>query len=319
MITKKIQIHTNRISADLIQYLTAMFQYYKKRDVILNYDISPANISGYKSTLTVVPIVGSVYTLQGAENLVPKNDHDITMFVYDLNEWKAPWYWPYPLWNFGPMGNLPRDCTYMANGKPFISLGFYLPDIANVQQRLKHEPMHALAKIFGCQDVMDTYDQDSNPDSPTGNFAKQFAIFQPYINQSKKMNTATLKRGKGDSKETLGTQILHRNGQSMTVSTVELPWLNNQQNVSCIPIGTYLCKWTPFHDTHHYELQNVPGRTGIFMHNGNYYSDSLGCIIVGTIPADINHDGELDVTSSVVTLAAMEAFMNKEDFTLTIE
>lgn len=186
MITKKIQIYTNRITTDLIPYLTVMFQYYQKHGVTLNYDITPVNVNGYQSNLTQT-VVGNVYTLQGAENLVPQTDHDIVMFVFDLNEWKAPWWYPYQLW-----GNIPRDSTYMANGKPFINIGFLLSDINNVQQRLLHEPMHALAKIFGCTDQMDTYVNDNNPDSPVGNFATQWSIFKPYLNTTVGIQQSTL-------------------------------------------------------------------------------------------------------------------------------
>lgn len=178
MKTFRIQIYTNRISTDLTPYLTTMFQYYKEHGVILNYDITPVDVTGYKSTLTNTQMAGTVYTIQSANTLLPKNDHDITWFVYDLNEWKAPFWWPYPLW-----GNVPRDCTDLIDGKPFTTIGFLQSDIINVQQRMIHEPMHDLAKIFGCPDVMDTYLEDNNPRSLTGNFSQQWNIFKPYLNE----------------------------------------------------------------------------------------------------------------------------------------
>lgn len=187
MITKKIQIYTNRITTDIQPYLTAMFQYYLKHGVTLNYDIIAVNVTGYQSVKVNVPLVGDVYVLQGAESLVPlTSDHDIHMFIFDYSDWKAPWYWPWPLW-----GNVPRDDTYSVAGKPFINIGVYATDIT-VGQRFIHEPMHALAKIFGCTDVMDTYLLDSTPDAPGGNFAQQWAIFQPYLTKMPTIQQSTL-------------------------------------------------------------------------------------------------------------------------------
>lgn len=64
--------------------------------------------------------------------------------------------------------------------------------------------------------------------------------------------------------------------------TLEKPWLNNQPSVSSIPAGTYQVgpHDSPSHpDT--FEIQNVPGRSGILIHAGNTPSDSQGCILVG--------------------------------------
>lgn len=82
--------------------------------------------------------------------------------------------------------------------------------------------------------------------------------------------------------------------------TLELPYKNNQQRISCIEQGTYQvikhnspkfgkCFW----------LQSVPGRSEILIHRGNYYFDVLGCILVGDSLIDINKDGNLDVINSV--------------------
>lgn len=175
MITKKIQVYNNT-NVDPTPYLTAMFQYYQEHGVILDYDIMQVNVPTPQSTIADVPLVGETYVIQGAENLLPQTDHDIALFFFPYDNWKAPWYWPWPLW-----GNVPRDDTYMANGKPFINIGYW-PTDQTVQQRFIHEPMHALAKIFGCLDQMDTYINDDEPNDPIGNFATEWAIFKPYLN-----------------------------------------------------------------------------------------------------------------------------------------
>jgi hypothetical protein len=62
--------------------------------------------------------------------------------------------------------------------------------------------------------------------------------------------------------------------------TIELPWLNNQRQVSCIPEGSYMLrkrfnqkfKW-------HLALEAVKGRSGILIHPANdAKKELLGCI-----------------------------------------
>jgi hypothetical protein len=62
--------------------------------------------------------------------------------------------------------------------------------------------------------------------------------------------------------------------------TIELPWLNNQRQISCIPEGLYLLKKRyslKFGD--HVVLTNVPNRSLILIHPANNASKELkGCI-----------------------------------------
>lgn len=317
MKTYRIQVYNNT-SIDPTPYLTAMFQYFQKHGAQLNYDIIKTNVPVPQSTFTHVPLVGNVFVLSGAENLVPPTDHDITLFFFDYSNWKAPWYWPWPLW-----GDIPRDSTYLANGKPFITIGYW-PTDATVGQRFIHENMHSLAKIFGCKDVMDSYLQDDDVNNISGNFGQQWKIFQPYLTSAvvtqdtSSAPTAVLTRLSDNGVETIGTLTAYKNGSTFTCSTLELPWKNNQHNVSCIPKGIYQASIQPFHASSEYELSPTAPRTGIFMHAGNYYSDSLGCILLGVKPSDINGDKQIDVTSSVNTLSEFKTFMHNQPFTLTI-
>lgn len=66
--------------------------------------------------------------------------------------------------------------------------------------------------------------------------------------------------------------------------TLELPWINNKPEVSCVPAGVYRC--LPHNSAAHpgtWELQNVPNRSDILIHTGNFAKDSKGCILVGQI------------------------------------
>lgn len=154
-----------------------MFQYYSKHGVTLNYDISQVNVYGYKSTLSPIAAGGNGYILTDIPPL-PQTDHDIVMFVFDLNEWKASWYWPYPLrWD------MPRSSTSLVNGKPFINLGFYDKDPQGNQMVILHEPMHALAKIFNCPDQIDNYFKNNlaQYQDPDSSMSIQWGIFKPFL------------------------------------------------------------------------------------------------------------------------------------------
>jgi hypothetical protein len=97
--------------------------------------------------------------------------------------------------------------------------------------------------------------------------------------------------------------------------TLELPWLDNQHNVSCIPTGTYECfrENSPKHGIV-FELRNVPDRQEVQVHIGNYPKDTLGCILVGQ-----KYTGEASIGESTL---AFKTFMDKlegvDKFTLKI-
>jgi hypothetical protein len=65
--------------------------------------------------------------------------------------------------------------------------------------------------------------------------------------------------------------------------TLELPWMDNDPETSCIPAGTYLCPlaWSDRYRQLMPRLLYVPKRTGILIHSGNYPGDTHGCILVG--------------------------------------
>lgn len=85
--------------------------------------------------------------------------------------------------------------------------------------------------------------------------------------------------------------------------TLELPWLDNKARVSCIPKNTYnVEKRSSTKYKHHFHVLNVPNRSWILVHNGNYNWHTKGCILVGKTLTDINGDGYRDVTSSKSTL-----------------
>ena len=64
--------------------------------------------------------------------------------------------------------------------------------------------------------------------------------------------------------------------------TLELPWRDNQRNISCIAEGTY--EWVQ-HDSPKFgeciKLNNVINRTHILIHAGNTVDHTKGCILPG--------------------------------------
>lgn len=65
--------------------------------------------------------------------------------------------------------------------------------------------------------------------------------------------------------------------------TLELPWADNLNNISCISAGTYsgILRYDKT-DGWRIQLENVPNRTGVQIHMGNYTSQIKGCVLVGT-------------------------------------
>lgn len=79
-----------------------------------------------------------------------------------------------------------------------------------------------------------------------------------------------------------GTFGVLRYGAVPFVLTLERPWLDNQQRVSCIPAGRYRCarvRSPGFGNT--FEVMQVPDRTHILFHRGNTVSETEGCILIG--------------------------------------
>lgn len=101
---------------------------------------------------------------------------------------------------------------------------------------------------------------------------------------------------------------------------MELPWINNDRNVSCIPEATYVCvreAFTVKHPYPHFRIMDVPGRSGILIHKITYVKDLRGCIGVGEAFQDLNKDGVPDIVRS--TIALQELYDSMVDtFNLTI-
>lgn len=135
-----------------------------------------------------------------------------------------------------------------------------------------------------------------------------------------------LRRSKYSSKATLGRLFIKgmlphwytledTNRDINFDGTLDAPKVWGQ---TAIPFGTYEVK---MQFSSHFQkmmpyLQNVPGFSGVMVHNGNYTKDTKGCILVGTTE---NHDTEnYTIGNSVKALAELIAIIKYAKY-ITIE
>lgn len=103
--------------------------------------------------------------------------------------------------------------------------------------------------------------------------------------------------------------------------TLELPYISNKRNISCIPQGEYTVKitYSNSYNQEMYEVLGVPGRAGIRIHPANFVNELRGCIAIGKNYTDINKDGKVDLLNSKKTYEAFMEVMNKRNFILNIK
>lgn len=124
-----------------------------------------------------------------------------------------------------------------------------------------------------------------------------------------------------------GVQGVLRLPNHLSVATLERPWLDNQRSISCIPEGTYTLRkrnsavverTSRGEFPEGWEVTDVPGRTYIMFHVGNYIRDSEGCVLVGYKHGF--HEGQPVVWSSMIGMRIfMEALNAKDEWTLLIK
>lgn len=107
----------------------------------------------------------------------------------------------------------------------------------------------------------------------------------------------------------------------------ELPWNNNQSNISSIPKGSYVCFWTysPRFKKQVYEVTKVEGRAGIRIHPANLMGDDRkgfkrqlnGCIALGLKLGGIGHQKSLLLSKPAIR--QFETLANGKPFLLEIK
>lgn len=122
--------------------------------------------------------------------------------------------------------------------------------------------------------------------------------------------------------ETLGILVVYKNNKLVySCSTIELPYKNNERNISCIPEGIYTVKKEKPNSKFnyvHFSILNVPNRSGILIHVANYVKELRGCIAVGRYFIDMNGDNILDINFSNVVMKELANIL-PDTFTLEIK
>lgn len=108
-------------------------------------------------------------------------------------------------------------------------------------------------------------------------------------------------------------------GIDRPLACVECEWLDNRQNVSCVPPDRYLCVLTmsPRFGRKLYLLMDVPGRAGIRIHPCNLASQLRGCLGLGKSFGRFP-GGEWGVFNSRAAVRMFEKAMGGHPFVLEI-
>lgn len=129
------------------------------------------------------------------------------------------------------------------------------------------------------------------------------------------MKTVVLQRAWSDARATLG--MLSVLGETHDpIFTLENPFRAEVRD-SRIPAGEYLCE--PYSGSKHkdvYIVRDVPGRTAILLHTGNFEKDTDGCILLGNGAAMSARDPM--VTGSRAAFDKFKALIGREEFKLLI-
>ena len=108
--------------------------------------------------------------------------------------------------------------------------------------------------------------------------------------------------------------------------TLELPWRNNRRQISCIPPGIYDVEIRLSNKYGRiYWVREVPNRTYILIHSGNYAGDKskglkshvMGCILLGKKSGRLG--GQAAVLNSRIAVRNFMEELEYEPFKLRIQ
>jgi len=137
------------------------------------------------------------------------------------------------------------------------------------------------------------------------------------------MDTVRLLRTSTDVQGTFGVLVV----EDFECCSLELPWRDNENNISCISTGTYTAQFIiSSHYGPCYWVQGVPGRSEILIHTGNLAGDesegweshSAGCVLVGERRGVLG-DQKAVLLSRKTLRRFIDRVMGREDFQLEIK
>jgi len=111
-----------------------------------------------------------------------------------------------------------------------------------------------------------------------------------------------------DLEQTSGTCTIidEDNFPTFTSLSLERGWRDNQNNVSCIPIGVYkvVLEYSNKFGKKLWEIKDVTNRSECKFHAANYRHQLNGCVALGLRYKLLNRDNYRDVTNSKDTMTA---------------
>ena len=188
-----------------------------------------------------------------------------------------------------------------------------------------HEILHYLFSATNQLDTTHAYPPAFSQKTRTDYYLYLIMLLEPYFNALQSSTSPVI-----DFKPDVviirrwddGTQFLGElTTNEFSAKTMELSWKLNLKNISCIPRGLYTCRWTWSWKfmRYTYEVLNVPNRSGIRIHAGNFWFTLQGCIALGNKYGDLNQDKWADLINSRATISAFEKLFNKRNFILKIK
>lgn len=317
----KEKVYINRISVDYQTLYARAKDYFHRHGIEIDFTFIPSDYKNLTYRIANFPQGQRILLQPTMSQVVPiDNSYDITSFVFNGREFTPP--------------NIPTGFCYVPTKQPFIDI---LTDELNPKDldyvTICHEHMHALTylanqKGFNIPDLMDDYWNNMQLESANSNFGRQWVLLRPYLKSlqappSLVIPKVVIKRNWDDGTQFLGDLTMTNFSIALDkfeCKTLELSYKLNAPNISCIPKGIYLVKWTWSWKfmRYTYEVQAVPSRSGIRFHPANFWFNLLGCIALGDKYGDLNSDKWADLINSKVTVAKFEQFLNKRDFQLEI-
>lgn len=100
--------------------------------------------------------------------------------------------------------------------------------------------------------------------------------------------------------------------------TLEQDDEENRENESSIPAQQYICRRIDspkYGDT--FEICNVPGRSNVLFHPGNFIENTKGCVLLGTAFGTINNKRGV-LSSGKAFFRFMDEIKEEQSFHLTI-
>ncbi len=102
--------------------------------------------------------------------------------------------------------------------------------------------------------------------------------------------------------------IIYNEAMERLAVSLELPWKDNQHQISCIPVGEYdLEPITHWRLGNVLRVLNVPDRDGILIHSANLPKELLGCIAPGQFYGQIaGENGIIDSRKALESLLILK-------------